>query len=81
MFSKLYVGQLKPLRPDVNVTASLGKSAVAERVLDTGHKIYFDNICRLSKVNNYVDLVAMSVAIEIFFNAKNFNRVEGFILH
>ena len=69
------------MRPDVNVTASRWKSAVAERILDTGHKIYFDNTSRLSKVNNYMDLVAMNVAIEIYLNAKNFNRVEGFILH
>jgi hypothetical protein len=81
MFSKLYVGQPKPLRPDVNVTASRGKSAVAKRILDTGHKIYFDNTYRLSKVNNYVDLEAMSVAIEIYLNAKNFNRVEDLVLH
>jgi hypothetical protein len=57
MFSKLYVGQPNPLRPDVNVTASCGKSAVAEHILDTEHKTYFDNPYRLSKVNNYVDLV------------------------
>jgi len=69
------------LRPDVNVTASSGKSAVAECMLETGHKIYFGNTYRLSKVNNYMDLVAMNVAIEIYLNAKNFNRVEGFILH
>jgi hypothetical protein len=69
------------LRPDVNVTASCGKSAVAECMLETGHKIYFDNTYRLSKVNNYMDLVAMNVAIEVYLNAKNFDRVEGFILH
>jgi hypothetical protein len=57
------VGQPKPLRPDVNVTARCGKSAVAERILDTGHKIYFDNTYRLIKVSNYMDLVAMSVAM------------------
>jgi len=28
-----------------------------------------------------MDLVAMNVAIEIDLNAKNFNRVEGFILY
>jgi hypothetical protein len=74
------VEQTKLLRPDVNVTASRGKSAVAECMLDTGHRIYFDNTYRLSKVTNYVDLVAMNVAIEIYLNAKNFNRVEGFVL-
>lgn len=75
------MGQPKLLRPDVNVTATRRKSAVAERILDTGHKIYFDNTYRLSKVTNYVDLAAMNVAVEIYLNAKNFNGVEGFVLH
>jgi hypothetical protein len=50
-------------------------------LLDTGHRIYFDNTYRLSKVANYVDLVALNVAVEVYLNAKNFNIVEGFILH
>lgn len=70
----MYVGQTKPLRSDVNVTASCGKSAVAVQILDTGRKIYFDNTYRLSKVTNYMDLVVMNEAIETHFNAKNFNR-------
>ena len=69
------------MRPVVNVTASHGKSAVAKCIVDTGHKIYFDNTYGLSKVDNYVDLVAMSVAIEVYLNAKNFNRLEDFVLH
>jgi hypothetical protein len=28
-----------------------------------------------------VDLVALNVAVEVYLNAKNFNIVEGFILH
>ena len=66
------------MRSDVNVTASCGKSAVAVQILYTGHKIYFDNTYRLSKVTNYMDLVVMNEAIEIRFNARNFNGVEGF---
>jgi hypothetical protein len=75
------VEHTKPLRPDVNVTASRGKSAVTEHILDTGHRIYFDNTYRLNKVTNYMDPMAMNVAIEVYLNAKNFNIVEGFILH
>lgn len=55
------------------------KTAVAEHITDTGHSMKFNNICRLIKVQGYMDHLVKE-AIEIQLHPNNFNRDGGFML-
>ena len=55
------------------------KSAVAEHIIDTGQSMKFNNICRLARVNGYMDHLVKE-AIEIQVHPNNFNRDGVFML-
>jgi hypothetical protein len=56
------------------------KSAVAQHALETGHRIEFNNTCRLDRTKWYMDLI-IKEAIEIKLHPDNINRDGGFILN
>jgi hypothetical protein len=82
---KTYIGQtkrtIKTRRKEHIRHLRLGqpeKSAVAQHALETGHKIEFNNTCRLARTKGYMDRI-IKEAIEIKLHLDNI-RDGGFIL-
>jgi hypothetical protein len=55
------------------------KSAVAQHTLETGHRVEFNNTCRLARTKGYMDRI-IKEAIEIKLHPDNINRDGGYIL-
>jgi hypothetical protein len=52
--------------------------AVAQHALETGHKIEFNNTCRLARTKEYMDRI-IKEAIEIKLHPDNIKRDGGLI--
>jgi hypothetical protein len=55
------------------------KSAIAQHALETGHRVEFNNTCRLARTKGYMDRIIKD-AIEIKLHPDNINRDGGHIL-
>jgi hypothetical protein len=55
------------------------KSAVAQHALETGHRIEYNNTCRLARTKGYMDRI-IKEAIEIKLHPDNVNRDGSFML-
>jgi predicted GIY-YIG superfamily endonuclease len=83
---KMYIGQtnrtIETRRKEHMQHLRLGqpdKSAVAQQALETGHKVKFNNTCRLARRKEYMDHI-IKEAIEIKLHPDNINRDGGYIL-
>jgi hypothetical protein len=64
-----------PLVPRLGING-----AISPYALETGHKIDFNNTCRLARTKGYMDRI-IKEAIEIKLHPDNINRDGGFILN
>jgi hypothetical protein len=55
------------------------KSAVAQHALETGHRVEFNNTCRLARTKGYMDRI-IKEATGIKLHPDNINRDGGYIL-
>jgi hypothetical protein len=55
------------------------KSAVVQHALETGHRVEFNNTCRLARTQGFMDRI-INEAIEIKLHPDNINRDGGYKL-